>query len=678
MAIKTFNSVGGFSVGEAITTVIHGGNTDISSANAVFSGNVSVLSGNASVLRLKTDNLLHADGTPWDFDTANGLTNYVQFKGSTGDLAGNINFQFSETSNLLTANSNANIAGATFTYQNGNANVTANYFIGRFDGAISGAISSPGSDTEIAFNDAGILNVSSKMTFIKSTGNLKVLGNANLVNLTTSNYFSGYFDSLSNNQANITQVGTLVNANVNGNLQVGNLANVGNLQVVNTVNSNLIPLNDNVYTLGNGTRMWGNIWTGSNIWIGTDAYIRAIGNIIQIDAINVANETRTLDLKVRRDATIDANLVVSGNLTVSGTTTYINVTNLSTKDPLISLGSDNNSNLSTTPTEDRGLILRNYNTIQDRPQNQFLGWSTSSGEFRAIADILNWNTDVITANSSAAGSGYANIRAFNFIGNLTGTVNTASQPDITSLGTLTGLTVHTGGLTGNITVDNANVLGQLRVSNITYPTADGTAGQVLTTNGANVLSFATIDTYRISNGTSNVTVNGPGGNVEIVSAGNITVTVTDNWANVTGNAYVSNNLTVANVTTVGKSLLFTNYYPNGVISTSVTSMSSQTRNTNSIATISIATVVVAGTSYRGVEFFVKGEDAAGGKYTVATVVAVHNGATTSHAVYGTVNIGGALHSSFDVTYISGSGTVNLQVTPATNAVIVWTTQIRMI
>ena len=680
MAIKTFNSVGGFSVGESITTVIDS-NSNVTASYANFSGNVSIFQGNVDALRIKTDNLLYANGDPWDFDSANGSTDYVQFKGSSGDLAGNINFTFSESGNLFSANSNANIAGARFVYENGNANVTANYFIGKFDGAISGAISSPGSNTEVAFNDDGILNVSSKLTFIKTSGNLTVTGNADLGNLTTSNYFHGYFDSLSNNQSNITQVGTLINANVSGNLAVGNVANVGNLKVNTAVVSNLIPSVDNTYTLGNATNMWGNIWTGSNIWIGTgDAYLKASGDVIQTANINVFSKTTTLDLKVRQDSTFDRDVTISGNLTVSGTTTYINATNLSTIDPLISLGADAaGGNIASYDGKDRGLVLRNYNAVADRVNNQFLGWSSASNEFRAVADISSIIQEVVTPNASATGSGYANVRAYNFLGNVYGTVKTAAQGDITSLGTLTGLTVHTAGMTGNVTTDNANVLGVLKVSGLTYPIADGTPHQVLETDGAGTLSFTTIDTYRIANGTSVVTVNGPGGNIELTSAGVTTLTVTDTWANVTGNAYVSNNFTVNNIATVG-SLTFKSYSAaDGSQLSTTSSIRTQSFTTTSISSNqTIAQIDITGTGYRAAEFFIKGENPAGGKYTVATVHAIHNGSTlVDWVVFGSVNIGAALHTGYSVTLTAGT-TLRLRVSPSTTDSIVWTTQIRLI
>jgi hypothetical protein len=425
--------------------------------------------------------------------------------------------------------------------------------------------------------------------------------------------------------------------------------------------------------------MWGNIWTGSNIWIGTDAYIKAIGNILQIDAINVANKTTTLDLKVRQDSTFDRDVTISGNLTVSGTTTYINTTTLSTVDPLIGLGGDSTGgNTGTYDGKDRGLILHNYNSVADRVYNQFLGWSSASNEFRAVADVLNYTGEVVTPNPSALGGGYANVHAYTFLGNLSGTVKTAAQAEITSLGTLTGLTIHTGGLTGNLKADNANVLGTLEVSGLTYPTTDGTAGQVLKTDGSGTLTFTTIDTYKIANGTSDITVNN-NGNIDLTVAGSTVIKAVSDGANVFGNAYISNNFTVNNIATVG-SLTFKSYSAaDGSQLTTTSSIRTQSFTTSSISSNqTIALVDITGTGYRAAEFFIKGESPAGGKYTVATVHAIHNGSTlVDWVVFGSVNIGAALHTGYSVTLTAGT-TLRLRVSPSTTDSIVWTTQIRLI
>ena len=82
----------------------------------------------------------------------------------------------------------------------------------------------------------------------------------------------------------------------------------------------------------------------------------------------------------------------------------------------------------------------------------------------------------------------------NVAGNLTGTILTAAQTNITSVGTLSALTVS----------------GQLTAGGIAYPTSDGSADQVLKTDGSGALSFGTVSGTTINNNTNNYVITGTG------------------------------------------------------------------------------------------------------------------------------------------------------------------------
>ena len=82
----------------------------------------------------------------------------------------------------------------------------------------------------------------------------------------------------------------------------------------------------------------------------------------------------------------------------------------------------------------------------------------------------------------------------NVAGNLTGTILTAAQTNITSVGTLSALTVS----------------GQLTAGGLAYPTSDGSANQVLKTDGSGALSFATVSGTTINNNTNNYVITGTG------------------------------------------------------------------------------------------------------------------------------------------------------------------------
>jgi hypothetical protein len=122
------------------------------------------------------------------------------------------------------------------------------------------------------------------------------------------------------------------------------------------------------------------------------------------------------------------------------------------------------------------------------------------------------------------------------------------------------------------------------------------------------------------------------------------------------------NANVANVTSVviGNS---------SILSTTVTTASTGTTNLVSIPT----------SSFRGVEFMIKGENSTGGKYSIATILAVHDGASPTVGVdftsYGLVSLGGQT-GTFNVT--SDTSNVYLKVSPSDAASTVWTTQYRLI
>lgn len=736
MAIKPFNSVNGFSVGETPTPVILA-NGDITTGNATLTGNLAA----NNVL---TDNLRYANGVPWDFQQAAGTGNYQIQYNLNNDFGASPNFTFDPTSNLLTVVGNlsvsntANVGNINVGNLAATGNITANRIDANYYGNVYANTILTGSNTGVTYNDNGVLTVSSTFTFDKTsnlvtiTGNL-TSGNANLGNLVTANYFTGVFTAAASAQPNIrtvgtldnlnvagtgaisganlvsanfitgtlttalqpniTQVGTLGNLNVQGNIATGNLTganlisgnflagtlttgaqpnitsigtlsslnvtgnanvggsvNAGNLSVANRVITSLIPATNNTQDIGASGNVWANVWL-SNIKIGT-TYITSTGNVVNLDNANIANNTSTDSLTVRQDAAIQGNVTVTGNLTVAGNTTYINVSSLSIQDPLIEMGgTTNGGNATTYDGKDRGMILHNFKSDDSGPINQAFIWKTANSEFQAISNVASIVNEDVTAAS------FGNIRLNAVIGSLQGTVLQASQTNITQVGTLGNLTIS-----GNLLVQTAANIVSLKAGPLTFPSTDGAVGQVLATHGNGELYFTTVSTSALANGTSNVVVF-PSGNVTISSAGNANVLVVTGtgvnvagYLNVTGAATFGGNITAGNLI-IGNSTV-----------RSVTVTTSSTSSNQTIATFSL-------TGVRGAIFDVKGEDATGGKYSVATVSAVHNGSNVDYSVYGTVLVGGYT-GSLAVNIVSGN--MYLGVTPASSNATVWTTQFRTI
>jgi len=564
MAIRTFNSVAGFSIGEVPTTII-------TSAGNVTTGN------------LLTDNLLHANGVAWDFNYANGGANYIQFSNGT-DLASNVNLQFDS------ANANLNVIGNINVGSSGNVKIYANGAISAnsFSGNITGNIANIGANLNIIYNYNGILGSSTSLQYDPS---INTFYGSNVV---SANYFHGTFDNTSTSQPNITSLGNLTG------LQIGNASTTGKVTIDTNGNANAVNFN-------------------------------ASGDI------NAVNATLT------------------GNLTVSGTTTFVNTTNTSIKDPLITLGGNaSGGNISAPDNKDRGLILDNY--YNGAALNQGLIWKTSTSQFE-IGSNVEVTDNVVTIRD------YGNIKALTFKGNvdatnIAGTLTTASQPNITSVGTLTSANVS--GL--------ANV-SQLTVGTVTYPNIAGSAGQYLRTYANGTIYYGSLDTSKVANGSTEIDVLNSG-NIEFKVAGTTnTVVFTTDGANVTGNANVSSNVNIvgsvnadsANVTSV-------------VIGNS--SIWSTTVTTSSLTTTDLVSIDV--TTFRGVEFIIKGENTTGSKYSIATILAVHDNASppaVDFTSYGLVNLGGQT-GTFNVT--SDASNVYLRVTPSATASTTWTTQYRLI
>ena len=173
------------------------------------------------------------------------------------------------------------------------------------------------------------------------------------------------------------------------------------------------------------------------------------------------------------------------------------------------------------------------------------------------------------------GSGISNLNSSNLVGNVANAnvalvVSQAAQPNITSVGTLTGLAIQ-----GLLVASNASGLSNLNASNVTlgtlstgvFPTSGVTAGTY--GSSANV-SRVSVDTYGRVTAASNVAIvssqwtTGTGNIYYLAHVGIGTSLVSSNLT-VAGNAYISNAVTTTNViassysgTTSGGTVIDTN------------------------------------------------------------------------------------------------------------------------
>ena len=185
---------------------------------------------------------------------------------------------------------------------------------------------------------------------------------------------------------------------------------------------------------------------------------------------------------------------------------------------------------------------------------------------------------------------------------LTGTLTTAAQPNITSLGILTSLSVS-----GNIT--GGNLIGPYAngTSNISIPTASGNIA--LSVGGtSNVLVVTTTGLVGnvfgpLANGNSNVRIASSNGNVTISAVGNANiVTVTGTGANIAGTFSVSGNANVGNLGTSGR-VIGSILESNVATGTAPLTIASTTRVTNlnvayaNVTDFSAMTALTTGTYY---------------------------------------------------------------------------------
>jgi hypothetical protein len=154
----------------------------------------------------------------------------------------------------------------------------------------------------------------------------------------------------------------------------------------------------------------------------------------------VAQSGGTVTVGLPNDITVGGVLTVTGNLIVNGTTTTVNSTTTTVDDPILTVGGD------TAPgsddDKDRGIEFR-YHTGAAAAVG-FFGYDDSAGVFTGFT---------AATNTSEVFSGTVINATF---GNIAGTLTTAAQAGITSVGTLASITVTGAGVfNGDVDLGNA-------------------------------------------------------------------------------------------------------------------------------------------------------------------------------------------------------------------------------
>lgn len=311
-------------------------------------------------------------------------------------------------------------------------------------GGGGGGGSPGGVTTQVQFNDAGSFAGNTGFTFNKTTG------------IFTAPYLSGNGNGLSNIQgANVSgAVGLATYAGTANAVALANVSGAGNIASINLDGSSSNVLYGNgVFAPASGGGSYGNsnvatfltsygsntITTTGNVSVGN-----IIGNGQALTGIAGANVTGQVSYAATANSVAGAN--VSGTVTsatTAGTVTTAAQPNITSTGTLASLSVTANANIGNIGT-----------------------------------------AGIITATGNITGGNISGTL-------LTGTLTTASQPNITSVGTLTSLTVSG--------TSNLGAIGNVTVTG-------GTNGQYLTTNGSGTLSWTTPLTTSIVSGTTQTAV----------------------------------------------------------------------------------------------------------------------------------------------------------------------------
>ena len=417
MTTRYFNVKEGITTGNIILDAATSNITGISNIAIVGTANAAFFSGDGGLLsNIAAGNITGQVGNALIAGTVytNAQPNITSLGTLTSlDVTGNIGAGNVNGGNLVTANyfagtlttaaqpnitSVGNLTGLTIgnatsnvVVSDGNVTATGNISANNFSGNFSGNIVAPGgagANTQIIFNNGGLLGVSSAFTF-DSAGNLLTVngnvsaGNANLGNLATANYFTGTLTTAA--QPNITSVGTLTSLDVTGNVSAGNVS--GTL-LTGTLTTAAQP---NITSVGTLTSLdvTGNVSSG-NV---------STGIIVASGDISGNNATITNQLSAGTLVSNSLTAIGSNSLTLTAGTGNANVVLVPSGTGTVDVSSKRITNLA-TPTQASDAATKQY--VDDVAQGLHVHASCGAATPNTLA-VLSGGT--VTYNNGTDGVG---------------------------------------------------------------------------------------------------------------------------------------------------------------------------------------------------------------------------------------------------------------------------------
>jgi len=374
-----------------------------------------------------------------------------------------------------------------------------------------------GSNTQVIFNDGGDFGADSTFTFDKDTNILS----ATTVTATTLNGSIG-----TASQTGITQVGTLGSLDVTNNILAGNVfANSGTIgagTLTGTISTAAQTNITSVGTLGE-LDVTANVDAGNvNATGGVFTYVSGDGANLtaitgqnvsgEVDFAQVANSVAGANVSGEVDFADVANSVaganVSGEVGFAAVANSVAGANVSGTVALATLAADATS----------------ANAVAGANVSGAVSFATTANAV-AGANVSGEVSFAATANAVAGAnvSGQVSDSATADSATIAATVTTAAQPNITSVGTLSGLSV-TGTITGSVS-GSASTAGTVTTAAQPNITSVGTLSSI-TTSG-NVDTTANVVTDDIIGKTGGVTITAIGTNqpISLVTTGSGSVDV---------------------------------------------------------------------------------------------------------------------------------------------------------
>ena len=416
---------------------------------------------------------------------------------------------------VINSGSNLEIVGQNFTVSSGgnifsNGSFSANDLSGdgsglsnltgaNVTGTVANATNATTSETVTSNAQPNIESVGTLVS-LDVQGNI-TSGNIDAGDLLTANLLEGTLTTA--NQPNITEIGTLNQLDVSGNLSAGNIDG-GNLVSANFIQgdgsllTNISVSAGSVIENGNSEVR---VDANSNVRVSVDGVSNVavftenglgLGGFVSASNVIATNDVSANTLTGELTTSSQPNLTSLGNLT---SLTVDGVSNLGPVGNVTITGGVANAFLL---TDGSGNLSWNTATLVPAQGNDTEVIFNDGGNTYAGDSGLTYNktTDTLTvSNNVVSGNVYANSGTVG-ANLLAGTLTTASQPNITSIGTLNSLIVS-----GNINASNLSVVNDVNASRL--------GGELTTSAQPNITTVGTLTSLDVSGDVTaaNVTAN---------------------------------------------------------------------------------------------------------------------------------------------------------------------------